>query len=47
MDIVIERVAANGHGYRRDVKACRAVRIGVPKGNTDELFSFQFENTAL
>jgi hypothetical protein len=47
MDIVVERIAANGQPNRRDVKACRAVRIGMPERDSDKLFSFQFENTTL
>ncbi len=47
MDIVVKRIAANGQPDRRGVETCRAVRIGMPERNTDQLFSFQFENTAL
>ena len=46
MDIVVERIAANGQPDRRDVKTRRAIRIGMPERNTDELFSFEFENAS-
>jgi len=47
MNVVVERVAANGQSDRRDVETGCAIGIGVPERNTHELFSFQFENTAL
>jgi hypothetical protein len=47
MDIVVERVAASDQPDRRDVETRRAVRIGMPEGNTHELFPFQFDDTAL
>src|SRR5579864_9354205 len=46
MDVVVERVAANDQPDRRDVKTCRAVRIGVPERNNDKLFSVEFENAS-
>src|ERR1700720_4604715 len=47
MNIVVERIAANGQSDRRDVETGCAIGIGVAERNTYELFPFQFENTAL
>jgi len=47
MNVVVERIAANGQSDRRDVETGGAIGISVPERNTHELFSFQFENTAL
>src|SRR6266446_4763910 len=46
MDIVVEGIAANGQPDRGDVKARRALRIGMSERNADELFSFEFENAS-
>src|SRR5580704_14636339 len=47
MNIVVERIAANGQSDRRDVETGGAIGISVPERNTYELFPFQFENNAL
>src|ERR1700741_1807782 len=47
MNIVVERIAANGKSDGRDVETGCAIGIGMPERNTYELFPFQFENTVL
>src|SRR3984885_8148738 len=47
MNIVVERIAANGKSDGRDVETGCAIGVGMPERNTYELFPFQFENTVL
>jgi hypothetical protein len=47
MHIVIGAVARHDQADRRDVETGRVFRIGMPEGNTQELFPFQFDNTSL
>src|SRR5246127_3114767 len=47
MNIVVERIAANGKSDGRDVETGCAIGIGMPERNTYELFPFQIENTVL
>ena len=47
MNIVVERIAADGQSDGRDMETSCAIGIGMPERNTYELFPFQFENTVL
>jgi len=47
MNVIVERIAADGQSDRRDVETGCAIGIGMPERNTYELFPFQVENTVL
>src|SRR5437879_13153946 len=47
MNIIVERIAADGQSDGRDMETGCAIGIGMPERNTYELFPFQFENTDL
>src|SRR6266436_962591 len=47
MNIIVERIAADGQSDGRDVETGCAIGIGMPERNTYELFPFQVENTVL
>src|SRR5580700_2212671 len=47
MNIIVERIAADGQSDGRDMQTGCAIGIGMPERNTYELFPFQFEKTAL
>src|SRR6266436_4793430 len=47
MNIIVERIAANGQSDGGDMETGCAVGIGMPERNTYELFPLQFEKTAL